>query len=67
MRTNIDLDDRKIEEAQRLTGARTKREVVDLALDELIRARSKLSLFDLAGKIEFRDEFDPKSGMDRDV
>jgi Arc/MetJ family transcription regulator len=67
MRTNIDLDDRKIAEAQRLTGAKTKKEVVDLALDELIRARSKLSLFELAGKIEFRDGFDPKAGMDREL
>jgi Arc/MetJ family transcription regulator len=30
-RTNIELDDTLVEKAMRLTGARTKREVVDIA------------------------------------
>jgi Arc/MetJ family transcription regulator len=39
MRTNIDIDDEVLREAQRLVGTRTKRETVDLALCELV-ARS---------------------------
>ena len=35
-RTNIVLDDALVERAMRLTGARTKREVVDIALRRLI-------------------------------
>lgn len=35
-RTNIELDDELIDKAMRLTGARTKREVVDLALRQLV-------------------------------
>jgi len=35
-RTNIVLDDALVEEAMRLTGARTKREVVDIALRRLV-------------------------------
>jgi Arc/MetJ family transcription regulator len=35
-RTNIDLDDKLLEKAMRLTGARTKREVVDIALRRLV-------------------------------
>lgn len=35
-RTNIELDDELIDRAMRLTGARTKREVVDLALRQLV-------------------------------
>jgi Arc/MetJ family transcription regulator len=35
--TNINLDEALIAEAMRLTGARTKREVVHLGLRELIR------------------------------
>jgi putative antitoxin of VapBC-like toxin-antitoxin system len=31
MRTNIEIDDRLMREALRLTGLRTKRELVDLA------------------------------------
>ena len=35
-RTNIELDGRLVERAMRLTGARTKREVVDIALRRLV-------------------------------
>ena len=35
-RTNIVLDDRLVKQAMRLTGAKTKRQVVDLALREMV-------------------------------
>ena len=35
-RTNIEIDDILVERAMRLTGAKTKREVVDLALRRLV-------------------------------
>ncbi|MBK4347115.1 type II toxin-antitoxin system VapB family antitoxin [Lacisediminihabitans changchengi] len=38
--TSIDIDKSKIEKAQELTGARSQREVVDMALDLLINTRS---------------------------
>lgn len=40
MRTNIVLNDKLIREAMRMTGAKTKRQAVDLALRHLI-ARGK--------------------------
>ncbi|PYM13403.1 MAG: DUF2191 domain-containing protein, partial [Candidatus Rokuibacteriota bacterium] len=39
-RTNIVLDDRLIQQAMKISGARTKRETVDIALRELIDRRS---------------------------
>ncbi len=39
-RTNIEVDDVLIEKAMRLTGARTKREVVDIALRRLVKKGS---------------------------
>ena len=39
-RTNIELDDQLMEQAMRLTGARTKREVVDIALKRLVEKGS---------------------------
>lgn len=39
MRTNIVLDETLIKEAIRLTKARSKREVIQLALQELVRLR----------------------------
>lgn len=35
-RTNIVIDDKLVEKAMRITGARTKREVVDIALRRLL-------------------------------
>jgi Arc/MetJ family transcription regulator len=60
MRTNIVLDETLIKEATTLTGVRTKRELIDLVLRELIRSRRKKNLFDLAGKIQFADDYDHK-------
>lgn len=60
MRTNIDLDDALVDEAMRVSGAKTKKEVVDRALRELIRAARKRDIFDLVGKVQFYDGFDPK-------
>lgn len=60
MRTNVVLDDALVEEAFRLTGLRTKRELLDRALRELIRSTRRKDLTELAGKVRFRDDFDPK-------
>jgi Arc/MetJ family transcription regulator len=61
MRTNIVLDEKLVEEAFSLTGVRTKRELVHLALSELVRARRKKDILDLVGRICFRKGFDHKS------
>ena len=61
MRTNIVLDDTLVEQAFALTGLRTKRELVHLALSELVRQRRKKDLFELVGKVKLRPDFDHKS------
>ncbi len=61
MRTNIVLDDTLVNEAFALTGLRTKKELVNLALRELIAQHRKKDLLDLAGKVEFSDGFDHKA------
>lgn len=61
MRTNIVLDDALVHEALALTGSRTKKEVVHLALEELVRSRKKKNLADLAGRVRFRKGFDHKA------
>ena len=57
MRTNIELDDQLVEQAFTLTGIRTKKELVNFALAELVKSRSPKDLLDLAGKIEFTENF----------
>lgn len=64
MRTNVVLDDELVEEAFALTGVRTKRMLIRLALQELIRRHRKRDLGELAGRIRFHDDFDHKALRD---
>jgi len=53
-RTNIVLDERLVQEAKRLTGAATKRQVVDIALRQLVaRESAQRALRKLRGKLEW--------------
>ena len=61
MRTNIELDDALMAEAFRLTTAKTKKELLHQALETLIQTRKKKNLLDLAGKIQFADDYDYKA------
>ena len=60
VRTNIELDEELVREAMSLTGVRTKREVVHLALLEMVRLRKKKDLADLAGRVRFTPDYDHK-------
>lgn len=60
MRTNIDLDDALVEEALRYTGVSTKKELVHLALRELIASRKRLDMRDLRGAGGIRPDYDYK-------
>lgn len=61
MRTNMVLDDDLVQQAFALTGIRTERELVHLALSELVRRRRKKDLLALAGKVKLRPDFDYKA------
>jgi len=47
MRTNIVLDDELVAEAMKYSGAKTKREVVELALNELVMRHRQRQLKEL--------------------
>ena len=53
MPTNLAIDDRLIEEAQKLGNHRTKREAVNAALDEYIRRRKQQRILSLFGSIDY--------------
>jgi len=57
MKTNIDLDEQLIKQGFALTGLRTKKELVNFALAELVKRNSQKDLLELAGEIEFVDGF----------
>ncbi|MGH2944972.1 MAG: type II toxin-antitoxin system VapB family antitoxin [Solirubrobacteraceae bacterium] len=58
MRTNIEIDDEVLREAQRLIGTRTKRETVDMALRELVARHRRLGVLDLRGKVRWEGNLD---------
>jgi len=60
MRTNVVLDDKIVEEAMKVSGAKTKKEVISKALKEFVETRKRLNLLNLEGKITFREDYDYK-------
>ncbi|WP_456417873.1 type II toxin-antitoxin system VapB family antitoxin [Thiolapillus sp.] len=58
MRTNIVIDDRLIDDAIRLTGAKTKREVVDLALKSLVALKKQEKIKSYRGKLKWEGNLD---------
>jgi len=51
-RTTIDIDEKLLERAMQATGARTKTEAVDLALNELIRNHAREMLWRELGSFD---------------
>lgn len=69
MRTNIVLDDRLVKEAMRLSKARTKREVVDLALRSFVARSRQKDILKLIGEELIAPDYDVRavrSRMQRD-
>jgi len=70
MRTNIVLDDELVAEAMRVSGARSKREVVHLALRELVQRHRQRELKALRGRDLIDPDYDVaemRRRMDRDA
>ena len=56
MRTNIEIDDKLMKDAQRATGARTKKEAVELGLRTLLDLRAQEKARELRGKITWEGD-----------
>lgn len=56
MRTNIVLDDKLVERAQKLTGIKTKREVIHEALRTLILLQEQGSIRAVRGKLKWEGD-----------
>jgi len=61
MRTNIVLDDDLIAEAIRLSGIKTKKDLVNEALRVFISTKKRKNLLDLRGQIQFAPDYDYKA------
>ncbi len=60
MATNLQINNTLIQEALELGGHRTKRAVVEAALQEYVMRRKQLKLFDLFGTIDYDEDYDYK-------
>jgi hypothetical protein len=64
MITNIDIDEGLVAEAMRLSGARTKREVVDRALRDMVARAKRPRMRDVWGRATedtYWPDYDPKT------
>lgn len=58
MRTNIDIDDKLMQEALRRSGAATKRAAVEEGLRLLIQTRRQAGIRRLRGKVRWEGDLD---------
>ncbi len=56
MRTNVVIDEKIIEKAKKYTGLRTKKEVINYALQELIKRKERKEILKLAGKLHWEGD-----------
>jgi Arc/MetJ family transcription regulator len=56
MRTNIVIDEELMNDAIRLTGVRTKREAVELALNSLIKIKKQENIRNFRGKLKWEGD-----------
>ena len=65
MATNLSIDPILLDKALQLSGERTKKAAVHMALREFIARREQTRLRELFGQLEWSDDFDYKSERTR--
>ena len=65
MATNLALDPALIERAVAVSGERSKKAAVTLALKEFVARREQARIADLLGQLEWDASFDPKAERSR--
>ena len=65
MRTNIVIDDQLVADAMKLSGVKTKREVVELALRRLVTSAKQKNILDLVGQDMIAPDYDVRTVRSR--
>lgn len=58
MRTNIEIDDKLMHDALKVTGLKTKKEAVELGLKALIRLKKQEGIQNFRGKLRWSGDLD---------
>lgn len=61
MQVTLNINEALLNEALKLTKLTTQEELLNLALQELVRSRRQKNLLDLAGQIQFVPDFNHKA------
>jgi Arc/MetJ family transcription regulator len=65
MRTNIDIDDKLMKDALKLSGLKSKKEIVNIALEEYVKFKKRQRLKNLQGKVEWIGDLDKMRTYDK--
>ncbi|MGN6194807.1 MAG: type II toxin-antitoxin system VapB family antitoxin [Ginsengibacter sp.] len=58
MRTNIDIDDDLMEKALKYSKLKTKKEIINEALNEYVKYQMRLKILSLQGKVKWVGDLD---------
>jgi Arc/MetJ family transcription regulator len=58
MRTNIEIDDKLMDDVLKATGLKTKKDVVELGLKTLIRLKKQENIRAMRGKLSWTGDLD---------
>jgi Arc/MetJ family transcription regulator len=65
MATNLAIDQELLGEALKVSGLKTKKDTVNLALKEFVNRRKQLEMLNLFGKMDPDPDYDYKKGRNR--
>lgn len=65
MATNLAIDPDLLDHALQVSGEKTKKAAVTLALEEFIARREQVKILDLVGELEWDESFDYKAERSR--
>ena len=60
MATNLNIDDELLKQAYQISGLKTKKETVNLALKEYIKRYKQKQFLNFINKVEYDENFDYK-------
>jgi hypothetical protein len=65
MATNLAIDDKLLREALEISGLKTKKDTVNLALREFVNRHKQLEIVSIFGKMDPDPDYDYKKGRSR--
>jgi Arc/MetJ family transcription regulator len=65
MATNLAIDDELLHEALEISGLKTKKDTVNLALREFVDRRKQMEILTIFGKMDPDPDYDYKKGRSR--